>query len=119
MSRKILLIEDDLSIQEAIHFVLEGEGYEVDCADNGEEAMNFLSRQKPDLIILDIMMPVMNGHQFREAQLRNGALASIPTVALTADRNFLQKKPSGFHAILKKPVELDELLNVLENTFHS
>lgn len=119
MGRKILLVEDDPSIQEAIHFVLEGEGYEVECADNGEVAMSILSQKKPDLIILDIMMPVMNGHQFREAQLKGHRLASIPTVALTADRSFLQKKHEGFHAILKKPVELDELLNVLETTFHS
>ena len=119
MDKTILLIEDDNSIREAIQFVLDSEGYQIAVARDGEEGMSMLHNDlKPDVIILDIMMPVMNGFEFRKAQLNDPQLASIPTIALSADRNFHQQTHSGFQSVLKKPVELDDLLQSIESALH-
>lgn len=119
MPHKILLVEDDKSIQEAMKYVLEGEGYELVLADHGQEALKLLqSTPHPALIILDIMMPVMNGVEFRAAQLRDSKLASIPTIALSADRTFLHKGQEQFQGVLKKPVALEDLLHVIEKICH-
>jgi CheY-like chemotaxis protein len=84
--KRILVIEDDTILASAIRMVLQWEGYCVDCAANGLEALNRLRQpgQKPDLILLDVLMPVLNGQQFRYEQKRDPALSSIPVVVISA-----------------------------------
>ena len=72
-TKRILVVEDDSITSGAVKMVLEWEGYRVDCAANGREALNHLRQadEKPKLILLDVMMPVLDGHQFREEQKRD------------------------------------------------
>src|SRR5580765_7790969 len=82
----ILLVEDDFDMRDALIPILEYAGHHVVGAANGREALEQLrAGPKPSLILLDLMMPVMNGTEFRAEQLRDPALASIPVVVVSAD----------------------------------
>jgi CheY-like chemotaxis protein len=113
--RGLLVVEDDPDIREALRLVLETEGYPVTTAGDGAEAMRQLQAATPPcLILLDLMMPVMDGWQFRDAQQRDPALAAIPVVVISADGRVPQKAASiGAAGYLKKPVDFDTLVDVV------
>lgn len=84
-ARVILLVEDEASVREVIEAVLQDEGYRVVCAENGVDALEVLeSGLRPCIVILDLMMPIMDGWQFREVQMRDPELLKIPTVVYSA-----------------------------------
>ncbi len=82
--KRVLVIEDDRAIREAVAEILSMEGYEVAEAGNGLEGLREARACPPSLIVLDLMMPTMNGWQFREAQRHDPALADIPVLVLSA-----------------------------------
>jgi CheY-like chemotaxis protein len=86
MAETVMVVEDDAFIREMVMQVLAGQGFTAIGASNGEEALRHLRQERihPALILLDLMMPVMNGWQFRAEQLRDPALASIPVVVMSA-----------------------------------
>src|SRR5262245_28252939 len=114
--RKILFIEDDHDIRAALTQILVEEGYAVDGASNGKEALDvLLNGSRPHLILLDLMMPIMNGWQFREVQRSHPALADIPVVLISATTNLKQSAAAiGAVAFLRKPVALDDLLSAVD-----
>jgi CheY-like chemotaxis protein len=116
MSKRILVVEDDTSIRELLVELLESEGYTVDSAVNGLEGLKHLqSDSNPDLILIDLMMPVMDGYAFRTEQLKNSKWAAIPTVVMSAEANAKEKMKSyNITAFLSKPVELDTILKTVE-----
>jgi CheY-like chemotaxis protein len=110
----VLVVEDDADILRAIVQVLEDEGETVRAAENGRVALTMLREPGatlPCVILLDLMMPVMDGRAFRAEQLRDPALAAIPVIILTADGHAVEKAAlmNGANA-LRKPVELETLL---------
>lgn len=111
----ILLVEDDSAIQDSLLWVLEGEGYSLALANNGQEALDYLaSRELPALILLDIMMPIMDGFEFLKRQQANPKLASIPVIILTADKYALNKIPySRNNSFLCKPIDLNVFLTLV------
>jgi CheY-like chemotaxis protein len=111
----ILLVDDDTDIREIVSEVLELHGYSVITACDGAEALSLLRKraQEPRLILLDLMMPGMNGMEFRAIQCSDPALASIPVVILSGDARMNQKAASLGLPGVKKPVELHELLQVV------
>jgi len=115
---RILLVEDDDALREALREVLVDEGYRVDCVANGREALEHLNRgaAAPDLIVLDLVMPVMDGWAFRDAQRLSPPLASIPTMVLSA--SFPPDSPRmrslEAQAVLSKPVSIDRLLRAMQ-----
>jgi CheY-like chemotaxis protein len=117
-TKHILVIEDARDLQLLLGRLLEREGYTVSHAYNGQEALNLLrssAMEPPSLILLDIMMPVMDGLQFRQEQQKDPLLASIPVIAMTAFANpegWAQKL--GVTTLLKKPVSADVLLDLIE-----
>jgi CheY-like chemotaxis protein len=110
--KRILIVEDDVAVREALATFLEVEGYEVLEAGDGEEALRHLRAPSPvGLILLDLMMPVMNGWQFREQQLKDPAIAAIPVLVVTADDGAAKKAADvGAVGFMRKPIEFDELL---------
>jgi CheY-like chemotaxis protein len=114
--KRILLVEDDADIQEAMVELLVEEGFEVRAANNGAEAFRQLADVafRPQLILLDLMMPIMDGHAFRNRQLQDPLYKAIPVVVISADRNAKEKSVQmQAAAFLAKPVNLDELLSTL------
>jgi len=107
----VLIIDDDRDIRDAIQELLEAEGYAVCTAENGAVALQQLRHVRPQLILLDLMMPVMDGASFREAQMNDDSLAAIPTIVMSARSDpGREAGPLLVRACLSKPIELDELL---------
>jgi CheY-like chemotaxis protein len=119
LAKLIMIVEDDVDVASSLAEVLEVEGYRVSVAGNGQEALDMLDRlpndDPPALILLDMMMPVMDGWKFREEQQKIPELASIPVVTVTADGDARGKatamKAAGY---LSKPVTVDGLLALVE-----
>lgn len=118
-SQFILLVEDDVDISEAIQSILEGENLSVKSTFNGKEAMDFLISTPilPSLILLDVMMPVMNGYEFRIAQLENPKIANIPTILLSAASSCDNIDKFNFTECLKKPIDIETLIDVVKKKF--
>ena len=111
---KVLIVDDDYSVLDAVRETLEDEGYEVSIAANGLEALKDLREGgRPCLILLDLMMPVMNGWEFRREQLSDSLLASIPTVIVTA---YVGPIPNGLGEApkVRKPVKPEQLISLVE-----
>jgi CheY-like chemotaxis protein len=114
MPKQILVVEDDTSIRELLVELLQSEGYRVSSAVNGLEGLKYLQQNKPDLILIDLMMPVMDGYSFRTEQLKNDEWSKIPTVVMSAEANAKEKMKSyKITAFLSKPVELDTILRTV------
>lgn len=116
MAHRILVVDDDADIRETLVEVLEDAGHETISAANGIEALERLrsSDAPPCLILLDLMMPVMDGRTFREEQLKDPALAAIPIVVLSAFRDASETAAAmQAQAHLPKPVSLAELVRVV------
>ena len=115
----ILLIEDDNAIRESVGELLESEGFAFVSAGNGRDALELLKRGvRPALILLDLTMPVMDGWDFRQAQLQDETFRSIPTMVLTAAGFSRETIRLQFGAVdfVRKPVAPSELLAVLNRT---
>jgi CheY-like chemotaxis protein len=119
-NERILIVEDDDDIRRSLADVLEHRGYPVALAHNGLEALEYLrsAPQPPRLILLDLMMPVMDGWQFCAAQREDPTLATIPVVVLSAVTN-LRQNAASLHVAdyLPKPIELPQLLKSVERFF--
>jgi CheY-like chemotaxis protein len=112
---RILLVDDDAPSVEALRDILESEGHLVTTAENGRDAMEILrGADSFCVILLDLMMPVMNGYEFRAEQLKDPKLRSIPVIVLTADG---QAREKGAHLmathIFQKPLSPPDLLSAI------
>ena len=115
-SRKhILLVEDDDSIRHSLLEALGDEGYDVHGVSNGKEALEYLSapRLPVALILLDTMMPVMDGFAFRAAQVKDALLAAIPTILYSADGTIRERAQAIDLPFLQKPFKLAQLFEAL------
>jgi CheY-like chemotaxis protein len=111
----ILVVEDDPGLRSLFVQVLTDQGYAVETAGHGRAALDRLEAWRPDLILLDMMMPVMDGRAFREAQLAHPDWRDIPVIVISATSGFLHEEETlGARAILGKPFEFDELLELVE-----
>jgi CheY-like chemotaxis protein len=111
-TRPVLVVDDDPDIRETLRFILEDAGYRVYLAENGKEALALLAGAEPPpgLILLDLMMPIMNGDEMLRALKAVHALATIPVTIVTASGTPIPREASG---MLKKPVDLDALMHVV------
>jgi CheY-like chemotaxis protein len=111
----VLIVEDDRDTREMLERFLELEGYRVRTAENGRRALEELERDGPAcVILLDLMMPVMNGWQFRELQARHPIAAKIPVVVVSAAGARDEVPAIDADAWLSKPVDFDRLLATIE-----
>ncbi len=109
----ILVVEDNADIRELLLEFLEGHGYEVDVSAHGGEALQRLCEGRlPDLVLLDLTMPVMDGWALRNALLKDPAWKGLPVIVISALSDGLQ--PPDIAASLAKPIDLDLLLATLE-----
>lgn len=117
-SSKILLVDDEPGLRDAVQAYLEEEGFAVNVAASADEAWELLAKDPPDLVISDIMMPQVDGYQFLQRLREDERFQALPVVFLTArgmtsDR--IQGYEAGCDAYLPKPFEPDELVAIVKN----
>ena len=115
MRGSVLIVEDDPELLLSLSAVVQSEGFEVACARHGLEALGRLrGGARPSLILLDLMMPIMNGWQFRYEQRQDSDLAKIPVVVVSAKSDSQQHaawlEADGY---ISKPIDLNLLLDTL------
>lgn len=114
MQKPVLVVEDNRDVQEVLCAVLEDQGYEVVAAANGAQALEKVQTIHPSVVLLDYMMPVMNGAAFmRELQAR-GMRKDLHVVLITASGSARRlAREMGADVALDKPFDIDRLLDVV------
>jgi CheY-like chemotaxis protein len=112
----VLIVEDEEAIREVIADVLQDRGFRVMSASNGAEALRRLEQARPDVMVLDLLMPVMHGWAFMEEYAEGTGGPPIPIVVLSVNpalpRSFAR---FGVRHILAKPFNVDELIDAVED----
>ena len=112
----ILVVEDELPIKEIITAILSDAGHKVVVAGNGQEALQCLQSERPDLILSDIMMPVMDGRELCKRLQVHPVYSSIPVILMSAAYGSVNLDGCKHAAFLKKPFEVTELLAAVSHT---
>jgi CheY-like chemotaxis protein len=107
----VLVVDDDPDILDAICDILEGEGYRVARARHGVEALERVEAEPPAIILLDLMMPVMDGLAFAHALRERPGKEGIPIVVISADGNPQRAASVDAAGYLAKPFDIDALLS--------
>jgi len=110
MPQRLLLVDDDRSIRELVQMSLEDEGYVVDTATDAEEALEAIRRNAPDLLLLDVMLPGMNGFDLTREIRRS---SSLPIILVTAKTDTIDKVvglEAGADDYVMKPFDMPELV---------
>ena len=118
----ILIVDDEPKIVQTLQDRLEMNDYNVLIAFNGKEGMEQAAKQKPDVVLLDILMPVMNGHEMLAALRKEPGLEDTPVIMLTArsqQQDIQQARALGIEDYIVKPFEVSELLAKIENIVES
>jgi CheY-like chemotaxis protein len=111
----IFIVDDDTDLREVLGELLSCEGWAPQLCANGRDALDRLrGGARPRVILLDLMMPEMDGWQFRQEQLRDAALRDIPVVVMTASPGLADRASLAGAEILEKPVGLAEILGAVE-----
>ena len=114
--KHVLVIEDELALADLIQNVLEDEGYRVSLAFNGEHGLRLLQQGRPDLILCDVMMPILNGLEFCKRVQANRRYSTIPIVLMSAVPQMLAEqfecRPAAY---LAKPFDMDDLLMLVHD----
>lgn len=118
MAKKVLVIDDEPEMLNLVRYTLEQGGYEVATCDNGRQAWDSIIKSNPDLLVLDVMLPGIDGYSLQIKISQDAATKNLPIVVLTAlepSRTLFQKFPqvAGF---MTKPFKTDALLEIVEKT---
>ncbi len=119
-TQKILVVDDDEHILRSLSQYLELEDFDVVSASSGPEALQLFEQEKPDLLVLDVMMPGMDGFQVLESLRQNPETAHVPVLMLTArdqHNDILKGYQMGATSYLVKPFNLDELVEAIREVF--
>lgn len=111
--KKILIVDDEQDIVETLKFMLEAQGYECYCAYDGEAGLNLAKEIIPDLMILDVMMPKINGYKISRLLKYDSKYKDIPIIMVTArsqDDDKAIGQETGVNEYITKPFELDDLI---------
>ena len=111
--KKILVVDDEIDLVETLRFPLEMEGYNVQVSYNGEDALNQARTEKPDLILLDLMLPKLDGYKVCRLLKFDERYKHIPILMLTAkiqEKDKLLGKETGANEYITKPFDMDELM---------
>jgi DNA-binding response OmpR family regulator len=116
----VLVVDDDPGIVGFLELALADEGYEVRVAANGREGLAETRQRRPDVILLDMNMPVMDGWEFCRQLRQSGDLGSIPIIVMTAARDAAARSNEvGAQGYLGKPFDLDHLFNTIESVLRT
>lgn len=112
---QVLVVDDEPDMLEVLELLLDGCGYRVVTARNGAEALAAMRRSRPAFVLLDLMMPVMDGWQFRAEQLRDPTLADVPVAIFTGSGATVRRTGlEGTVAFLQKPAPMEDVMRLVE-----
>ena len=113
--KKILIVDDDKDIVKIVTTMLEGRGWDVTAAYNGREALDMVNASRPDIILLDIMMPEMNGIEvLKRIKKMDSGVRIVMITAFGDVESYLDSMELGAYEYINKPIETDELLDMIE-----
>jgi CheY-like chemotaxis protein len=113
--RTVLVVDDEYGVAEVLEAVLQDEGYRVITAINGRQGLDRAIETPPDLIMLDLMMPIMGGAATLQALQAHPTLNRVPVVLMSSlDDAAVRETCSGYRAFLRKPFRMAEMLALLE-----
>ncbi len=120
MGKKVLVIDDEPEMLNLVKFTLEHGGFEVSTCDNGRQAWDAITNLKPDLLILDVMLPGIDGYSLQLKIAQNDSTKALPIIVITAlepSKTLFQKFPQvvGF---MTKPFKTDELLDLVQSAIN-
>ncbi len=107
--KSVLIVDDEADIAEILNALLANEGFRVRTAGDGREALALIADERPDVILLDVMMPVMDGREMCRALKSAEATASIPIVIMSAG-SAISREECAYDALLRKPFDFDALV---------
>jgi two-component system, OmpR family, response regulator CpxR len=113
--RTIMIVEDEPAIRGLLSLTLEAEAYQVETASNGLEALEKLRHRPPDAILLDLVMPVMDGWSLIDTLDADREVGEIPVVAVSAGQRYTKVGEHNVYAFLSKPFDVETLLTVLDD----
>lgn len=110
----VLVVDDEFGVAEVLQFILEEEGYRVLTAINGRQALALMAKDRPDLVICDFMMPLLDGPGVLAAMQTDDALKGIPVVMMSSlDEATVAHRCADHKGFLRKPFRIEEVLNVV------
>jgi CheY-like chemotaxis protein len=114
---KIMIVEDNADSRDMLTYWLKDKGFAVTCAENGEEALNLLTIERPELIITDISMPVMDGIELIKQLRKIPELKTIPVLVVSAFRSGIihDAMQAGANAATAKPLEIEKLFELINH----
>jgi len=122
MAPKILVVDDEPDVLLIVKTGMQAEGYDVVTASNGLDALAMVKEEKPDVVILDVMMPLMDGFEVLAKLKEDDATAAVPVIMLTglSERSKIQKALiSGIHFYVVKPFEFEELIQKVRTVLNA
>ncbi|HWP18357.1 MAG TPA: response regulator [Burkholderiaceae bacterium] len=112
--KTILVVDDELANAEVLSLILEDEGYRVFCASNGQQGLERLAQVRPDLVILDYMMPIMNGAEMARAMRADPATSGIPILMNSSlSEEVVRRHFDGYDGFLRKPYNIELALRLI------
>ncbi len=121
-NKQLLLVEDDFYSAETLKFALEAKGHNVMLATNGKDALTMVNNEQPQLIILDVMMPKMDGYHFCRLLKFDARFKHIPIIIVSSKIQDADRElglACGGNEYIAKPYDLDMLINIVEKYLHS
>lgn len=114
----ILIVEDNELNMELLSSLLEAQGFNTLCAVNGEQALKLVQRHTPDLVLMDIQMPVLDGYQTMERFQELDEMSEVPVIAVTGnamthDRDKIMDR--GFYDVVTKPFSIKSVLQIVQS----
>jgi DNA-binding response OmpR family regulator len=116
-ARRVLVVEDEPAIRDLVALILEEEGFAVETAAQGREGLAKAHRQRPDMVIVDLMMPIMSGWEFLGTWQADSETQHIPIVAMSAAYSVTTAEVVGVQGFLRKPFHVDRLLALVKLVF--
>jgi CheY-like chemotaxis protein len=113
-----MVVEDDPAIRSLLSMTLEAEDYRVETAEDGQEALSKLERLRPDVLLLDLMLPRVDGWEVIEALRANPLTRDLRIIAISAKFGLLSAMDYGVQAYLPKPFDTEVMLTILEEVLH-
>lgn len=115
----ILIVDDEFDMLSAIQGALEDEGYQVVAKSSGPEALHYLGDRRPDLLLMDVMMPVLSGLEVLQRVRRMEGMQDLPVIMMSAVELPAKTPERSWDSFLKKPFSLDRLARCVAGTLQA